>query len=161
MLWDILGIALMVFIPLAFHKLTRGEPEAEEPESRCVLYTYDLHQSIQRLAAIDNEIRAVDDLIQNITYGCDDDVLHSIVVSWKWHSEQNPRNIQFPCYMESKNALLQLAYSRRRELLTHLSAEFQNMPVRHRQNEDRTIQNIIKDNPLNRVGEDFKDDEGK
>lgn len=161
MLWDILGAALLVLIPLAFYKYSRGEPEAEETESRSVLYTYDLHQSIQRLAAIDSEIQAVDDLIQNITYGCDEDVLHSIAVSWKWHSEQTPRNIQFPCYRESKSALLQLAYSRRRELLTHLSAEFQNIPLRHRQNEDRTIQNIIKDNPLNRVGEGFEDDKGK
>lgn len=160
MLWDILGIVLLVIIPLAFYKYARGEPE-EEQESRSVLYTYDLHQSIQRLAAIDNEIQAIDDLIQNITYGCDDDVLHSIAVSWKWHSEQAPRNIQFPCYMESKNALLQLAYSRRRELLAHLSAEFQNMPVRHRQNEDKTIANIIKDNPLNGVGEGFEHDERK
>ena len=159
-MYNLIGILMLVAIPVIFHKLTR-EKEEEETHSTEVLYTQNLHDSIQRLAAIDAELQAVDDLISNIEHGCDTDVLHSITIKWKWHSEQNPNSLDFPCYMQSKSALLQLAYSRRRELLYHLSSELKNIPLCHRHNMDKTIDNIIKENPRNGVGEWFEDEKRK
>lgn len=136
----------LLFISWLIIKLIPNPDPDPEPEPEEVLYTYQLHQSIDMISHIDYQLQMLDDLISNIQNGCDEDVLHSVSVSWQWLADTDSKTINFPCYMYSKEYLLQLCYARRAELITHLSSELNKMPVRHGQNMDKTLLTTIKNN---------------
>lgn len=155
-----LETVFLLFVSWLIIKLLPGkrdrDEETEEPTE--VLYTIQLHDSIDMLSHIDYQLQMIDDLICNIQNGCDTDVLHSISLSWKWLAEEDSKSLEFPCYMYSREYLLSLCYARRSELINHLSYEINNLPIRHGQNMDETLYTSIVNN-LSSVGEGSAKDE--
>lgn len=146
-------LVVILFISYLIIKITsRKSPPEEEPEPTEILYTFRLHQFIMMVSHLDYQLQMIDDLICNIKNGCDEDVLHTVSVNWKWFGDDDSKQIEFPCYMYSKDYLLKLCYARKRELLNHLSYEINNLPIRYGKNMDDTLFTSIADN-LSSVGE--------
>lgn len=150
-----LETVFLLFVSWLIIKLLPGkrDQEEEEEEPAEVLYTIQLHDSIDMLSHIDYQLQMIDDLICNIQNGCDSDVLHSVSLSWKWLAEEDSKSLEFPCYMYSREYLLSLCYARRSELIAHLSHEINNLPIRHGQNMDGTLLTTIHNNLDSREGE--------
>ena len=114
-----------------------------EEETKEVLYTTELHQRIERIAKIDQELQIVTDMLINVDMGQTQNFNNKMTVSWEWElKDKSTRKecTQFPAWSGAvtQEKLRELASARRNELFALLSKEIAELPIRYGKNVEET-----------------------
>lgn len=130
----LLGFGIWKIANMIFDK---NNPE-EEPKE--FLYTAELHRHIERIARMDQEIQTVTDMLINLDMGQAENYLNRMTVSWDWGGK-NKASAEFAAWdgTATQEKLRELARVRKDELVSLLQKEIEALPIRYKQNVDKTI----------------------